>query len=99
MARNLNELDDEILSDLPGNSPIWVTRRGRDVYLNDAKILGPPDKARSLTGMDQYMYKIDRVLEPTLPSAVTSATLFNPDARRFLEKYSQYSIVGDLRLS
>lgn len=93
-----SEFGNSISTELPGNPPIWVTKRGNEVFLNDAKIIGRPVVAKNDFGGDQYIYKIDRVLEPTLPSEA-SASLFNPDASVFLEKHSQYLITGDNELT
>ena len=91
------ELGNSISTDLPGNPPIWVTRQGNDIYLNDAKIIGRPVVGKTGSGEDQVLYKIDRVLEPTMPTRST-AGLFNPDASVFLEQHSQYVITGTNQL-
>ena len=92
-----SDLDKPITTDLPGNPPIWVTRQGNDIYLNDAKIIGRPVVGKNDNGEDQLLYKVDRVLEPTMPTRSTTS-LFNPDASVFLEQHSQYVITGNNQL-
>ncbi|CAG7717944.1 unnamed protein product, partial [Allacma fusca] len=85
------ETGDSISSELSGHPPIWVTQRNDGTYLNDAKVIKGPMEAKTRDGSSQYLYMIDRVLEPTIPTTADSS-LFNPDAKKYLEKHSQYSI-------
>jgi len=102
VAKRLSDLEDVLTSELPGNSPIWITRKPdtNEIYLNDALIdMRRKDfSVKNLAGRDQVLHVIDRVLDPTVPESGQS-NLLNPDAKRFLESSALYKITGVHRVT
>jgi hypothetical protein len=101
VAKRTTDLEDVLTSELPGNSPIWITRKSpSEIYLNDARIDSRKRdfQVKNPSGRDQVLHVIDRVLDPTVPESGQS-NLLNPDAKRFLESSSLYNITGVHRVT
>jgi hypothetical protein len=91
LAKQLNDLDGSVSSELEGNPPIWITRireRNREVvYVNNARIL--QDRSYSHTNhkdKKQVLYVIDQVLVPVRSAKKDGLQVYNPDAFRFLNQ-------------
>ena len=100
LAKKTENMEDVLYSELPGNNPIWVTKKSdSEIYINDAKIdpMKRDFKVKNTMGADQVLHIIDRVLDPPLPDSSDSNDL-NPDARKFLETSSLYNVTGVHRI-
>ena len=58
MALTTDKLDQFVLSELPGNPPLWIARRDAgtyqyDLYVNDARVVRGDMKAFSSTQEEQ----------------------------------------------
>ncbi|XP_068082628.1 fasciclin-1 [Anabrus simplex] len=90
LAQTLHQLGSQVLSELEGNPPLWVTRRrgpqGEEIYINNARIIpGRSDYVTTnVANKQQVLHVIDRVLEPVMTSSSSRIQLYNPDALQFL---------------
>jgi len=98
VALTTENLDRSVSSELPGNPPLWVSRRDVnevtfDLYINDAKVISADIAATSSSGDRQILYVIDKVLEP-IAQLVTESLPFlsNPDAAKFIERSSSFNL-------
>ncbi|XP_058795465.1 fasciclin-1 isoform X2 [Phymastichus coffea] len=78
-------------SELEGNPPLWVTKRGRpgyeEVFINNAQIVEADYESISATGSKkkQVLHKINEILEP-VQTRGTTELIYNPDAFQFLNQ-------------
>jgi hypothetical protein len=90
-------MDESSLStELPGNLPLWITRVGTFLYINDAKIVRGDRKVKlGQNNLEQIVHVMDKVLEPTLPKVdVGGSSKNNPDAKKFLQFSNEFTITG-----
>ncbi|CAG0919732.1 unnamed protein product [Notodromas monacha] len=101
-----SDLQEEVLTELRGNYPVYVTRtehhdrRQSTIYLNNARLLRHDIRGsvKDDLGMQepQVMHIIDEVLEPIVPrirnNKAPEASLFNPSAWELLDKSSEYNL-------
>ena len=82
-----DQLGNRVNSLVPGNPPLWITKRSAWLYFNHARTLERNINLNSDTGEEQKMFIIDSVLEPLLPISAKNAT-FSQDvtAGKLLEK-------------
>lgn len=87
------ENETSISTELPGNSPIWITKTSHGTFLNNARYQSGNFDVQ-IEGTNQVIHILDQVLEPTVPGtpASESSYLINPDAGKYLDHASVYSI-------
>ena len=59
VAKRTSDLEDILSTELPGNSPIWITRRSEsEIYLNDARVDGRKRnfQVKNSMGLDQVLH-------------------------------------------
>ncbi|CAH1165815.1 unnamed protein product [Phyllotreta striolata] len=68
----------------PGNPPLWVTRRGEDIYINNARIIQDKSNyvSRTIGGHGgvvkrQVLHVIDAILDPVIASPASPPTAWN----------------------
>ncbi|XP_063703463.1 fasciclin-1 isoform X2 [Culicoides brevitarsis] len=90
VARTLDHLGSQVLADLDGNPPLYVTRKrvGKqdDIYINHALILRSRSNVQlqNKEGKKQVLHVIDDVLEPLTMKPTAPVEIYNPDAWQFL---------------
>jgi len=104
VALTTDNLDQSVSSDLPGNPPLWISRRDAtttvyDLYINDAKVVAGNILATSTSHDKQVLHIIDKVLEP-IAQLVTERLPFlsNPNAAKFIERSGSFNL-DDFRIS
>ncbi|XP_065580845.1 fasciclin-1-like isoform X1 [Artemia franciscana] len=99
VALTLDKLEQSVTSELPGNPPLWVTRRkipeseDFEHFINNAKVIEADVKGTTQSQEQQVLHIIDEALESTVPVNKDSS-LSNPDALRLLEKANAFGLSG-----
>ncbi|GAB0092810.1 fasciclin-1 [Sergentomyia squamirostris] len=103
VATTLEQLGATISSDLEGNPPLYITRRGKasqeQIYINNALVLRSRSNVilQNTDGRKQVLHVIDDVLQPLTVLPSSSIELFSPDAFQFLT-YSESLDINSHRM-
>ncbi|XP_059609328.1 fasciclin-1-like isoform X2 [Phlebotomus argentipes] len=103
VATTLEQLGATISSDLEGNPPMYITRRGKasqeQIYINNALVLRSRSNVQlqNADGRKQVLHVIDDVLQPLTVLPSSSIELFSPDAFQFLT-YSESLDINSHRM-
>ncbi|XP_055681274.1 fasciclin-1 isoform X2 [Lutzomyia longipalpis] len=103
VATTLEQLGTTISSDLEGNPPLYITRRGKasqeQIFINNALVLRSRSNVQlqNSDGRKQVLHVIDDVLQPLTVLPSSSIELFSPDAFQFLT-YSESLDVNSHRM-
>ncbi|XP_055716286.1 fasciclin-1-like isoform X2 [Phlebotomus papatasi] len=103
VATTLEQLGSTISSDLEGNPPLYITRRGKasqeKIFINNALVLRSRSniQLQNSDGRKQVLHVIDDVLQPLTVLPSSSIELFSPDAFQFLT-YSESLDINSHRM-
>lgn len=61
---------------LPGSPPLWLSKIGKEYYLNGAKLIMRNLQASAPSGARQRLHVLDEVLEPLVPRSVENSAAY-----------------------
>ncbi|XP_050541767.1 fasciclin-1 isoform X2 [Daktulosphaira vitifoliae] len=84
----LEQLERSVSSELEGNPPIWITKKGpEEYYANQARIIHRLSnyEHNNEKGKPQVLHVIDQVLQPLRLKKDMTTTTYNPNASKMME--------------
>ncbi|XP_050421905.1 fasciclin-1 isoform X2 [Adelges cooleyi] len=93
----LEDMGRSVSSELDGNPPIWVTKKGpEEIYVNQAKVVYHLANYvhNNTLGKPQVLHVIDQVLQPLRMRKNSGATVYNPNAWKLMDVAENLDLNG-----